>query len=250
MIKYDESFYSDQQEGSRKSALEVVPLLLNFIKPRSVVDVGCGVGTWASVFREYGITDILGIDGDYINLAMLQIPQDSFLSHDLSKPLLIEKKFDLVLSLEVAEHIEESKSRVFIENLTNLGSIIVFSAAIPEQGGTNHINEKWPEYWQDLFKEKGYVVIDCIRDKIWNNEEIECCYVQNILIYVKESELNKYPLISPFYKENDSMLSIVHPRLYILKAKKEISLGQLFWDFKLLIKKYTGIDIKKIRCRS
>ena len=51
-MKYAEQFYAEQREGSLCSAREVVPLILELVNPRSVVDVGCGVGTWLSVFVE------------------------------------------------------------------------------------------------------------------------------------------------------------------------------------------------------
>src|ERR1039458_216669 len=40
--------------------------------------IGCGDGTWLSVFRKLAVDDILGIDGDYVTRDLLQIPQDRF----------------------------------------------------------------------------------------------------------------------------------------------------------------------------
>ncbi len=101
---YDESFFDFITKSSRQSAKEIVPLVLEFFRPQSVVDVGCGTGAWLSVFREQGIRDILGIDGGYVDLSSLLVPEESFQAHDLVRPLKIGRKFDLVVSLEVAEH--------------------------------------------------------------------------------------------------------------------------------------------------
>jgi hypothetical protein len=213
---YTKDFYEWQQEGSRQSARVTIPLILDLIQPKSVIDVGCGVGTWLSVFKEFGIQDCLGIDGDYVDQKMLQIPQSEFLSFDLKKPLLIDRKFDLVVSLEVAEHLPSNYSDAFIASLTNLGQVILFSAAIPLQGGSGHVNEQWPEYWAQIFDKYGYTTIDCLRNKIWNNENVEPWYAQNLLIFVDKSCLSRYPsLQEEMIKTDTSQLSKVHPKTYV-----------------------------------
>lgn len=110
---YKEDFYRIQKETSKRSAREIIPLLLGFIHPKSIVDVGCGLGTWLTVFKEFGITECLGIDGDYIKKNMLQIPQEEFLPFDLTKPLQLNREFDLVVSLEVAEHLPAECAEIF-----------------------------------------------------------------------------------------------------------------------------------------
>ena len=114
---------------------------------------------------------------------MLEIPTDRFLALNLSQPLPIKQQFDLVVSLEVAEHLPCECAKVFVESLVKLGPVILFSAAVPFQGGTNHVNEQWPEYWAKLFQEQGYVAIDCIRNKIWQNDRVKWYYAQNILVF-------------------------------------------------------------------
>lgn len=162
---YDEKFYRIQQIGSKTSAKEIVPLVVDLIQPKSVIDVGCGVGTWLSVFMDHGIKDVLGIDGTWVDKKMLLIPENCYLSHDLKRPINISRSFDLVLSLEVAEHLPKEYSRLFIKSLVSLGPLVLFSAAIPSQGGKNHLNEQWQEYWVDLFMKENYAVIDAIRRK-------------------------------------------------------------------------------------
>ncbi|NJO18632.1 MAG: class I SAM-dependent methyltransferase [Thioploca sp.] len=205
------------EAGSLRSAKEVVPVLMKLVSsPRHVIDVGCGVGTWLSVFLEYGVNEVIGIDGDYINQQMLRIPEKCFMPHDLTKPLSLEKKFDLVLSLEVAEHSPDKYADLFVNNLTGLGSVIVFSAAIPFQGGENHVNEQWPNYWIELFQKRDYVAIDCLRDKIWNNENVEPWYAQNIILFAQEANLNNYPyLVQEYSSSQKTIQTKIHPRLWL-----------------------------------
>ena len=92
----------------------------------------------------------------------LPIPKKNFFAVDLKRPLQLERRFDLVLSLEVAEHLPEECAATFVESLIGLGSVILFSAAIPFQGGTHHVNEQWSNYWVKNFQEREYVVIDTL----------------------------------------------------------------------------------------
>ncbi len=211
---YTEDFYGALREGSRRSAREIVPLVLELIQPKSVVDVGCGLGSWLSVFKDLGIGECLGIDGDYVNTDRLEISQEVFQPFALDAPLRLDRTFDLVVSLEVAEHLPAESARTFIASLTDLGFVVLFSAAIPLQGGTNHVNEQWPGYWAQLFQERDYLAIDCLRKKIWNNENVEPWYAQNILVFVRRDRLGHYPLLERELKQtNMSELAMVHPRI-------------------------------------
>lgn len=213
---YTKSFFEQLNTGSQQSARETVLLILELVQPKSVVDVGCGNGNWLSVFNKFGIQEILGIDGDYVDPAMLMIPAKDFLDHDLKLPLQLDRKFDLVVSLEVAEYLPSEFAEVFINYLTKLGPVVLFSAAIPFQGGTGHVNEQWTEYWIKLFKKQGYVVIDCLREKLWDNKKVEPYYAQNIFIFVKQDCLELYPrLAEKFQNTKTSQLSLVHPGVFL-----------------------------------
>lgn len=216
---YSKEFYSEYGGGSYESAREIVPIIMKLIKPKSVVDVGCGVGAWLNVFKEYDV-DIFGVDGEWVDKNLLRIPEEKFSSVDLKKPLNLNRNFDLVVSLEVAEHIPGNLAETFIESLTSLGPVVLFSAAIPFQCGSNHINEQWPEYWVELFEKRNYIVIDCIRKEIWNSETIEPWYQQNMLIFVDENHLENNNTLKEMFKQtNKSQLSVVHPKIYMSKAK-------------------------------
>src|SRR5262249_37347034 len=91
-------YYRALSDGARRSARVVLPLVLEFVRPRSVIDVGCGLGTWLAVFREHGVADVWGVDGDYVDRERLEIPAGRFLAHDLSQPLPLGRSFALVVS--------------------------------------------------------------------------------------------------------------------------------------------------------
>lgn len=212
---YNDNFYTNRNSDTERSAHIILSLLFNYYKLNSMVDFGCGVGTWLNVGKELGVKEILGIEGSWLNINHLVIPKDSFIHKDLSQKINLSKKFDLAISLEVAEHLEEQFASVFIENLTESSSVILFSAAIPGQRGSGHVNEQWPEYWINKFYKKGYLPIDLIRPKIWHNEEVKAWYKQNTLLFVKREELDKLPEIQKFFDPLKSNWSVVHPRTFL-----------------------------------
>jgi hypothetical protein len=174
------------------------------------------VGTWLSVFREHGVGAILGIDGDYVDATLLRIRPDEFLAHDLETPLNVDRSFDLVLSLEVAEHLPEACAETFVESLTRLGPVVLFSAAVPFQGGIHHINEQWPGYWAELFSRRGYRAFDSIRPRVWDDKRVLWWYAQNSLLFVDRRCLDRYPRL-PDEPERPP-LALIHPRPWVSRA--------------------------------
>jgi SAM-dependent methyltransferase len=213
---YTTSFYEEIRNGSLRSAEVVVPLVLQLVPARSVLDVGCGDGTWLSVFRKHGVDDMIGIDGGYVSRELLQIPQDRFQDVDLAKPFSLGRVFDLAVCLEVAEHLPPECATGFIESLTCLAPVVLFSAAIPKQGGNHHTNEQWPEYWAKLFGEHGFRPLDFIRRHVWQNDAVEFWYAQNTLLFVQANLLETNASFkAEFERTNRNQLSLVHPRQYL-----------------------------------
>jgi SAM-dependent methyltransferase len=180
---YDQEFYEDEYGYSNRSSRIIVPLLLELVQPRCVVDVGCGVGAWVSAFKKKGLEDVLGIDGEWVEMSMLCIPEEQFMRWDLKKPIKLDTQFDLAISLEVAEHLPAECADSFVASLCRLAPVVCFSAAIPFSGGNGHVNEQWPHYWIERFMQNGYECIDCIRPRIWINDEVEPCYAQNMFLF-------------------------------------------------------------------
>lgn len=218
---YDDEFYLGQADGSGLSAERVVPVVLSFFPElKSAVDVGCGVGTWLSGCVKNGITDVVGIDGDYVNRDLLRIPQESFFPNDLSSDFAskIDRKFDLAISLEVAEHLEAEKADYFIDALTSFSDIVLFSAAVPHQGGVSHVNEQWPEYWAEKFKSRDYYPLDIVRPLIWDDPKVVNHYRQNIIIYATKEVVKS--LFADYDFAADLKLKVTHPELLLSLYKR------------------------------
>src|SRR5487761_788829 len=160
---YDNAFYERLQEGTLRSAEAIVPIVVSWIRPRSVVDVGCGRGAWLSVFKRHGVESIAGIDGGYVDRKKLLVPEECFSPADLSAPLHREETFDLALCLEVAEHLSWRHAPNLIASLASLAPLVVFSAAVPGQSGVQHVNAQWPRYWVHLFADQGLRCLDVLR---------------------------------------------------------------------------------------
>ena len=189
---YSRDFYGWQRSGSYRSASRVVPLVRELLDVKSVCDVGCGIGTWLRCWRENGVEDVLGLDGDYVDREQLMIPAERFQPTDLRQPFRYERHFDLATSLEVAEHLPRDRAEGFVSDLTSLAPVILFSAAVPGQGGTDHINERWQNYWAELFDRNGFATFDVIRPKIWNDSDVEYWYRQNTLLFCNRNNIASY----------------------------------------------------------
>lgn len=216
-INYNHSHNPHGATGPAKA----VPYLLSRFKPTSVLDIGCGTGTWLSAFNSHGIEDYLGIDGVNVHEDDLHISKDNFQQQDLTQAWNLNRKFDLAVCFEVAEHLPQKSAFGLVQSITQHADVVFFSAAIPGQRGQNHVNCQWPEFWQKYFNDCGFVCSDSIRLEMWNNNEIDVWYRQNIFEarYNPEQagkEVRIRPLIHPeiipsFFKHhrNDVIEEIV-----------------------------------------
>lgn len=200
MTTYSDDFYSVMEIGSLGSAQEIVPLLVSRYGPNSVVDVGCGTGAFANEFLKKGVEDVVGYEGKWMESVQTLLPKDRFLFGDITKPISTSRAYDLCVCLEVAEHLDVVHAPVLIDLLTSLSKRIVFSAAIPNQGGNHHVNEQWPNYWARFFMDKGFYLEWDPRLELWNNSNIASCYRQNLLVF--SSEVGR---------RDSHPLSLVHP---------------------------------------
>jgi len=164
------------------SARHIVGLVIHLLEPESVVDVGCGTGTFLSEFERQGVVDVLGLDGELVR-ATFEPGENLFRTVDLTSPLSISRTFDVALCLEVAEHLPVTTAPALIDTLTKLAPVIVFSAAHPGQGGVGHLNEQWPVYWHEMFQERGYVALDILRGPLSEHPEVEDFYRTNTILY-------------------------------------------------------------------
>ena len=219
---YTAGFFSGIHQGSEDSAREMVPWLVDLLRPTSVVDVGCGLGIWLKVLHENGVGKILGLDAPWVPVDKLKIPAEKFVQADLAHldTVAVDSfgRFDLALSLEVAEHIPAEHAKAFVAMLTDLAPCVLFSAAIPDQGGIGHVNERWPQDWMSTFREFNYVCIDCVRGRFWDDDKVAPWYAQNAFFFVEEQAANRYELLREAEaKYSFGRRSVIHPKQYARK---------------------------------
>lgn len=207
---YDESFFSAISASAAESAAAIVPVVFDIVGVTSVLDVGCGSCEWLRAWGELGVTDLAGVEG---SSAAPSIPTANISLVDLAtEPFDLGRRFDLVTSLEVAEHIPEFASGRFVDSLVAHADVVLFSAAVPGQGGWNHINEQWPGFWIDLFASRGFEILDVLRPRIWDDSRAAFYYRQNMLLFVDRST---HPEVFARCRNLPSFggRSIVHPDL-------------------------------------
>lgn len=207
---YDEQFYDIINDGSLRSAAKIVPRVLEVLDlgpGATVLDVGCGEGAWLSVFEQSGCT-VTGIDGEYVDQKRLFIVEGAFNPLDLNMPLETDLQElgpqDLTISLEVAEHLRPDRALSFVNDLCSTSDVILFSAAVPGQGGVGHRNEQWPSYWVEMFEENGYTANGGLRWEFWDDPDVENWYKANMILFHKR----------PINLEPSPPIAVVHPVLF------------------------------------
>jgi hypothetical protein len=204
--------YTEGQPGVAavgQSADVIVPIVMRRFAPRRVIDLGCGVGDWLQAFAAHGATDVKGYDGPWVPRSALRIPPSAFTAIDFHAELPAVERCDLAMCLEVAEHVEAATAVRCAEFLCRASDVVLFSAAIPGQGGHGHINEQYQDRWIALFASLGYGAFDLIRPSIWMDARVSWWYQQNVLVFANAAAQARFALEpQPF------MASIVHPALY------------------------------------
>lgn len=220
---YDDNFYDAQMSGSYRSAKVYAELLSTLFIPNSVVDVGCGRGTWLKAFKDRGAKSLVGFDGDWNTQDNMVADDIVFIPCDLNQPIKApnDDTFDLAMSLEVAEHLPPSSAEKFIASLTGLSDTILFGAAFTGQGGRNHINEQPSTYWAAHFSSHDYVPFDIFRPVLWGNTSVEFWYQQNTFLFVRKDSQSFANLLSKGASPllNIAFMDCVHPALYYRKLR-------------------------------
>jgi SAM-dependent methyltransferase len=198
-IDYDHSQNLHTTSGPRAAW----PVLFEDWRPRSILDVGCGTGVWLSAALQFGVSSVFGVDGVDIPPARLQIPADRFLRADLTRPLALERRFDVALCLEVGEHLPAAAARTLVQSLTRHADCVVFSAACPGQPGQHHLNCQWPAYWQQLFNGDGFACDDHARWRLWDLAAVEPWYRQNLFVARRDERAGTEPRIR----------AVIHPAM-------------------------------------
>jgi glycosyltransferase involved in cell wall biosynthesis/SAM-dependent methyltransferase len=196
---------------TRRGAVVVANILESWVDFRTVLDLGCGTGIWLNVLRDGGRRQVFGVDFEATGPADLAVDPELILTADLGQKLDLHRRYDLVVCLEVAEHIDAQFADVVVENCTRHADLILFSAALPGQQGVHHVNEQPPQYWAERFQRRGYTVFDLIRPLIWNEPQIPLWYRQNILLFARDGSSQLDPLRAAAVATPGLPLAVAHP---------------------------------------
>jgi len=203
-VPYNDAFFRIQAAKSSNSAAVVVPIVDELVHPSSVLDVGCGVGAWLAEWKKRGARHVVGLDGAYVDRSRLLIDPSNLRTANLEQPFRLDRQFDLVECLEVAEHLDESCADALVDSIAQHSDTVLFGAAVPSQGGTHHVNEQWPSYWISKFARLDFQAFDVIRPRIWTNPTVQVWYRQNIVLFSRTRS----------FGEATPVLDVVHPELW------------------------------------
>tara|TARA_B100001093_G_C26847513_1_gene1023570 strand:- start:2945 stop:3694 length:750 start_codon:yes stop_codon:yes gene_type:complete len=240
MSNYNDEYFNDFYEMSYKSAIEILKPILVLKSFKNIADIGCGAGAWLQAC--YDLSEdkenlkLTGVDGAYMK-DQKKFNKVNYIYKNLEKETL-NGKFDFLISVEVAEHLNESSADFFIDSLCSLSDIILFSAAQIGQGGRNHLNEKSIGYWKNKFVLHGYRPYTFFKNKIWNKPIFDNFpyYISNSILYVKNHD--------DIFKKNtvNYLSNFTHPNFLKMRSKENISFKEhLAFIFPSLIK---GINKK------
>jgi SAM-dependent methyltransferase len=225
---YPADFYESRRAHTDHAARRVLAALPTSLARRTVADIGCGTGTWLAAALEAGAKAAFGMEGDWVTPAMLDDPAIEFMPQDLERRFT-GPRVDLVLSLEVAEHLSPARAESFVADLVARAPAILFSAAIPGQGGIGHRNEQWPSWWASHFAAHGYRAYDVIRPAIWTDEAIPAWYRQNVVLYLDAASAASLGLTPA----EPGLLDRVHPAFWD-RANRELQYANALPESELL----------------
>lgn len=218
-----------------KSAVAILPELVQAFETKSLVEIGCGNAHWTRAGLEAGVTDYLVVDGPWNKREDLLVDKSHFLEADLAVPLKLDRRYDMAVCLEVAEHVRGASAEILVKSLTDASDVVAFGAAIPLQGGWGHINEQWPSWWRDRFVALGYEPFDLVRPRHWNNRELHYWYRQNMFVYVNKGNaaaIEHARAAEARIKDPKFLFDAVHPEKFEEMASYEtIALKRLARQF-------------------
>lgn len=213
---YPSNFYADRRQHTLHAARRILQALPDGLARRRIADIGCGTGTFLAAGLELGAREVFGIEGDWVRPSMLDDPRVAFEPRDLEQSFE-GPRVDLVLSLEVAEHLSPGRAAGFVRDLVAMAPAVLFSAAIPGQGGVGHVNEQWQSHWATLFAAHGYHAYDVIRPLIWADEAVPAWYRQNAILFLQGDLGERLGLASTV----PELLDKVHPAFWA-RANREL----------------------------
>lgn len=214
---YDDAFYQKHCAGSYRSAHLILSYIKTHYSIHSIIDYGCGIGTWCIAAKELGVDEVCGIDSNLLNHDDLIGQHIEFRQLDIAQPIDLHRDFDMAMSMEVGEHLQTSVSDIYIKNLVRHTELVLFSAAVPGQEGLHHINEKPLSYWVEKFRTYDFLLLDVLRGIFWSNQDVEPWYRNNVVLFAHKSLANQ---MCQQFPSPPPITDIIHPELFERKIIK------------------------------
>jgi SAM-dependent methyltransferase len=208
-----------EERANHHSATRILDILWSYFQPTSALDVGCGLGTWLSVLEDRGLSDLVGIEGAWLNPAEVVCKAAIIKTVELETDFTLGRRFDLVICLEVGEHLSPNAAARFVGDLCCHAPAVLFSAAIPFQGGHHHVNEQFLSYWEALFAKRDFGLLDIIRGQIWYDERVLWWLRQNIVLFAHKELILANDSLRHIAEQCKAPVSVVHPNVYMARIK-------------------------------
>jgi len=181
---YDTEFFLEGEKFKKDSASKVAEIINEHVAFNSVFDVGCGMGIYLEEFHRLG-KEAFGCD---FSVEGLRITPKQFTAFqaDATKPITLNRKFDLLICFEVAEHIHKKYSKQLVTNCIRNSDTVLFTAAPVGQGGVGHINEQPYEFWIDLFVEQGFALDNGLTEQMraqMKKENVVFWIANNLMLF-------------------------------------------------------------------
>lgn len=190
---YSEEYFRKRMNPPHDTTAEaIVTELTSRYQPQSVADIGCAIGHYLSKFKNKGIS-VFGVEGSKkaVNNAIINEVRQG----DLRDGIFLTTNFDLVTCFEVSEHLHPNYADRIVDTVvsaTHDESIIVFTAAQPEQYGTHHLNLQPRSYWIKKFELRGcsYDVEETANlvTSLKNEIKVAPWPLENIMVFRRHSE--------------------------------------------------------------
>lgn len=204
---YNKEYYLRHRKTSKKSAEFILGEIFKHLDVDKIIDIGCGDGAWLKVAQDLGVRVVKGVDGKWVNSADLCFDKKFFVETDLTQPFNVDDKFDLAISLEVAADIPVEYEKLFISELIKLSDFVLFSAGNITQTHKPHKNRQPQSHWRKLFEAHNYKPVDVVRSVLWEENEINPCYIQNVCLYVSQERI-----------KDDKRMEELHERYKVIPA--------------------------------
>jgi hypothetical protein len=205
---------AEQFPAYLSDARTIASVLLQLIeKPRSVVDVGGNVGAWCKAFKEQGTEKVLCIDHPGVSREDILIDPSEFRAWDFGRGVPEPVPCDLVICLEVVEHVDKPTGEAIVDFLTRSAGLVLFSAAVSGQPGWDHINNQPHAYWKDVFARRGFDRLDIVRPRIIGDRAIPFWYRQNLYLFASAEGRSKVRIPHIPFDAIPDDFELIHARL-------------------------------------